>query len=169
MIRESVLLLLMGLLLIAPFGTTGLSQTSDSGWKWPCGEHQNLLRDKAKNPIWIPSDKAKKRATYLAPIKLLCCTNEDVLGTATVDVVINEKGRVVCAVARSGHALLQAAAVQAAFNSKFLPWKIKGKPVSVFAKLSFNYPESADDKEPTPDKPTERTRTLVVSRGRLCN
>jgi protein TonB len=52
-------------------------------------------------------------------------------------VTVDEEGNVVAAKAVSGHPLLQAAAVDAARQSKFKPTLIEGKPVKVSAVISY--------------------------------
>jgi protein TonB len=52
-------------------------------------------------------------------------------GVVTVDVVLDETGKVVAANASSGPAVLRDAAVQAALKAKFSPTKLSGQPVKV--------------------------------------
>lgn len=58
-------------------------------------------------------------------------------GTVTVQVTIDESGRVISAHAVSGHPLLQQAAVQAAYQAKFPPKKLTGV-------LTYNFYEGMD-------------------------
>lgn len=58
-------------------------------------------------------------------------------GTVGVRVTVDEEGNVVRAEAVSGHPLLQAAAVDAARQSKFKPAVVEGKPVRVSAVISY--------------------------------
>jgi periplasmic protein TonB len=64
---------------------------------------------------------------------------ERVSGTVTVDVVLDEKGRVVWAEAADGHELLRGAAVKAACQSRFSPVKISGRAVKAGGALSYNF------------------------------
>ncbi len=52
-------------------------------------------------------------------------------GTVTVQILVDESGRVVSANAVSGHPLLQQAAVSAARNARFSPTLLSGQPVKV--------------------------------------
>jgi protein TonB len=52
-------------------------------------------------------------------------------GTVTVQVVIDEEGKVIAARAVSSHPLLQEACVEAAKLALFAPIKLSGEPVKV--------------------------------------
>jgi protein TonB len=60
-------------------------------------------------------------------------------GAVSVQVLIDENGNVVSASAVSGHALLKAAAVQAARGAKFSPTKLSGQPVKVSGIITYNF------------------------------
>jgi TonB family protein len=60
-------------------------------------------------------------------------------GTVTVQVTVDESGKVISATAVSGHPLLQAAAVAAARQAKFAPTKLDGSPVKVTGVLTYNF------------------------------
>ncbi len=60
-------------------------------------------------------------------------------GTVTVQVTIDESGRVISARAVSGHPLLQAAAVQAANGARFSPTLLSGQPVKVTGVINYNF------------------------------
>ena len=60
-------------------------------------------------------------------------------GSVTVDVTVDETGRVVAAEAVSGHPLLRAAAVAAAKQAKFSPTLVQGEPVKVSGLLTYNF------------------------------
>ena len=60
-------------------------------------------------------------------------------GTVTVQVLIDESGNVISAQPTSGHPLLQAAAVNAARDSKFSPTKLGGQPVKVSGVIIYNF------------------------------
>lgn len=60
-------------------------------------------------------------------------------GSVNVEVLVDEKGNVVRAEAISGHQLLRAAAVEAAKKSKFQPFKVKGRSVSVNGIIVYNF------------------------------
>lgn len=60
-------------------------------------------------------------------------------GTVTVQVTLDESGKVISARAVSGHPLLQASAVQAAYGARFAPTLLSGQPVKVIGVLVYNF------------------------------
>lgn len=60
-------------------------------------------------------------------------------GRVVVQVTIDESGKVISARAVSGHPLLQAAAVQAAYGARFSPTQLSGQPVKVTGTISYNF------------------------------
>ncbi|MDX6696475.1 MAG: periplasmic protein TonB [Blastocatellia bacterium] len=60
-------------------------------------------------------------------------------GTVIVQVTIDETGRVMSARAVSGHPLLQATSVQAAYQARFSPTQLSGQPVKVTGTISYNF------------------------------
>lgn len=60
-------------------------------------------------------------------------------GTVTVQVTIDESGKVISAHALSGHPLLQQSAVQAAYQARFSPTLLSGQPVKVTGVITYNF------------------------------
>ena len=60
-------------------------------------------------------------------------------GTVQVDVVLDESGKVLSAVASSGPAILREAAVQAALKARFSPTKLSGQPVKVSGVINYKF------------------------------
>ncbi len=60
-------------------------------------------------------------------------------GIVSVQVTIDENGNVISASAVSGHALLKASAVQAAYQAKFSPTLLSGVPVKVTGTINYNF------------------------------
>ncbi|HEV2763847.1 MAG TPA: energy transducer TonB, partial [Pyrinomonadaceae bacterium] len=60
-------------------------------------------------------------------------------GTVTVQIVVDEGGRVISATAVSGHPLLQQAAVSAARSARFTPTLLSGQPVKVSGVITYNF------------------------------
>lgn len=60
-------------------------------------------------------------------------------GTVTVQIVVDETGRVISASAVSGHPLLRAAAEAAARQAKFSPTQLSGQPVKVSGVITYNF------------------------------
>lgn len=62
-----------------------------------------------------------------------------VAGLVTVDVVVDETGKVISAVATSGPALLRDVAVQAALRARFSPTKLSGQPVKIAGLINYKF------------------------------
>jgi protein TonB len=62
-----------------------------------------------------------------------------VQGTVTVEILVDEQGRVVSATATSGPAMLREAARQAATLARFTPTQLNGQPVKVSGVISYNF------------------------------
>lgn len=60
-------------------------------------------------------------------------------GLVTVDVVLDETGKVVSATATSGPPMLRDAAVQAALKARFSPTKLSGQPVKVSGTINYKF------------------------------
>jgi TonB family protein len=68
-------------------------------------------------------------------------------GTVSVQVVVDEEGKVISAQAVSGHPLLRTAAVTAARQAKFSPTTLNGNPVKITGVLTYNFaPAKGEDK-----------------------
>ena len=60
-------------------------------------------------------------------------------GLVTVEVVIDENGKVISATAAHGPSILREAAIQAALRARFSPTKLSGQPVKVFGTISYKF------------------------------
>ena len=60
-------------------------------------------------------------------------------GVVTVQIVVDEEGKVISASAVSGHPLLQSAAVAAARQARFSPTLLEGQPVKVSGVITYNF------------------------------
>jgi TonB family protein len=60
-------------------------------------------------------------------------------GLVTVEVVIDEAGKVISAKAVEGHVLLRQAAMQAAQEARFSPTLLSGQPVKVSGQINYNF------------------------------
>ena len=60
-------------------------------------------------------------------------------GTVTIEVVIDETGKVIAAQAASGPTTLREAAVQAALRARFSPTKLSGQPVKVSGTINYKF------------------------------
>lgn len=60
-------------------------------------------------------------------------------GTVVVQVTVDEQGKVTSATAVSGHPLLRASAVSAAYSARFSPTVLAGKPVKITGVITYNF------------------------------
>lgn len=60
-------------------------------------------------------------------------------GVVEVEVVLDESGKVISAVARSGPGILKDAAVKAALKARFSPTKLSGQPVKVSGMINYKF------------------------------
>ncbi|HSK63113.1 MAG TPA: TonB family protein, partial [Pyrinomonadaceae bacterium] len=60
-------------------------------------------------------------------------------GTVTVEVILDETGKVVSATATTGPPILRDAAVQAALKARFSPTKLSGQPVKVSGVINYKF------------------------------
>ncbi|HEX8128358.1 MAG TPA: energy transducer TonB [Pyrinomonadaceae bacterium] len=74
-----------------------------------------------------------------APVYPSVAVVSNVSGMVVVQVLVDESGRVVTAEATSGNPLLREAAVDAAFQARFAPTRIKGQPVKVSGTVTYNF------------------------------
>ena len=114
-------------------------QTPDGKGEWHCKTLPNLLLNDEGKPVWFSSDQLKKRA-ILKPEPVVPgngCVWRDVI--ITVDVIVSEVGKVICAKFRKGkgHPLYLASAAMAAEKWTFNPIINDGKPVAVCGQLKF--------------------------------
>ncbi len=62
-----------------------------------------------------------------------------VQGAVTVQILVNEEGKVISAQTMSGHPMLLAAAKEAATRARFTPTKLSGVPVKVQGLITYNF------------------------------
>ncbi|HEU4794888.1 MAG TPA: TonB family protein, partial [Pyrinomonadaceae bacterium] len=60
-------------------------------------------------------------------------------GTVSVDVILDETGKVVSATATSGPTILRDAAIAAALKARFSPTKLSGQPVKVSGVINYKF------------------------------
>ncbi|MDQ1558527.1 MAG: periplasmic protein TonB [Pyrinomonadaceae bacterium] len=82
---------------------------------------------------------SSKIITKPAPPYPMIAKQARVQGPVTVEILVDEQGRVVSAQATSGHALLRMAAQQAAYQARFTPTSISGQPVKVSGVITYNF------------------------------
>jgi periplasmic protein TonB len=79
-------------------------------------------------------------ATYLpSPLYPETAKRMRQAGLVTVEVVIDENGKVISATAANGLSTLREAAIQAALRARFSPTKLSGQPVKVFGTITYKF------------------------------
>lgn len=95
---------------------------------------------KPPTQVRLPSTViSSKIITKPAPAYPVIARQAGVQGVVTVEILIDEQGRVVSARATSGHPLLRAAAQASAYQAKFSPTSISGHPVKVSGVINYNF------------------------------
>ena len=116
-----------------------------------CANEGPLLLDKARKPVWLNTDDLVKRAIHCVPPRMPALARQArIEGHVLVDILVAEKGRVVCAQLISGHPILAACAMQAAKDWTFRPIKQNGKPVGFRGHLRFHFSTGSDLKTESP-------------------
>ena len=91
-------------------------------------------------PVRLPSELiTSKTIDKPAPPYPQIAKAAGVQGAVSVQIVVDEQGRVVSAKATNGHPLLQHAAVQAAHRARFTPTILGGQPVKVTGSITYNF------------------------------
>lgn len=96
----------------------------------------------APRPILKPISGGVLNGTAInlpAPIYPETAKRMRTAGTVTVEVVLDETGKVVSANATSGPAILRDPAVQAALKARFSPTKLSGQPVKVSGIINYKF------------------------------
>ncbi|HKC64263.1 MAG TPA: TonB family protein, partial [Pyrinomonadaceae bacterium] len=80
-----------------------------------------------------------KAVSLPKPIYPPSARNARVSGMVTVEVVIDESGKVISAKAIDGHQFLREAAEQAARGARFSPTVLSGQPMKVSGQITYNF------------------------------
>ena len=96
----------------------------------------------APRPILKPVSGGVLNGTALSlpqPIYPEAAKRTRTAGLVSVEVILDETGKVISATAMSGPTLLREAAVQAAMRAKFSPTKLSGQPVKVSGTINYKF------------------------------
>ncbi|HKS11098.1 MAG TPA: energy transducer TonB [Pyrinomonadaceae bacterium] len=96
----------------------------------------------APRPILKPVSGGVLNGTALSlppPVYPEAAKRSRTSGVVTVDVILDETGKVVSATASSGPTMLRDAAVQAALKARFSPTKLSGQPVKVSGVINYKF------------------------------
>jgi TonB family protein len=96
----------------------------------------------AQRPILKPVSGGVLNGTAItlpAPMYPDAARRMRVSGVVVVEVIVDETGKVVSAIASSGPASLRETAVQAALRARFSPTKLSGRPVKVAGIINYKF------------------------------
>jgi TonB family protein len=116
-----------------------------------CTTDQPLYADPDGKPIWLDTDSLLKSATHcIAPKMPALARNARIEGYVSVDILVNDKGKVWCARLVSGHPMLASYAIDAAKDWAFRPMKQEGKAVWFYGHLRFHFSTGDIKKDENP-------------------
>jgi TonB family protein len=134
------------LMLIGAISLTNISDAVDS-----CKCDGPLLTDKDGKPIWLnTNDLIKGAAHCVAPQMPPLARQAEIDAYVSVDILVDEKGKVVCVRLIKGHPLGASSAIEAAKNWVFRPKTERGKSVSFYGHLRFHFSTGPTAKNENP-------------------
>jgi protein TonB len=96
--------------------------------------------DPPKPPTVVSKGVITSQATYLPkPIYSEIAKRLHIQGTVSVQVLVDEQGRVISAKAVSGSSFLVPEAQKAALQARFSPTLLSGQPVKVSGLITYNF------------------------------
>lgn len=106
--------------------------------KVPCKKDEAANQPRVRRPIMggVLNGKAVSKPAPIYPEEAKA---QGISGVVTVEVLIDEEGKVESVRGVSGHLLLQEAAVNAARQARFTPTRLSGQPVKVSGRLTYNF------------------------------
>jgi outer membrane biosynthesis protein TonB len=110
----------------------------------PCALRTEVLKNKHERTIWLEPDEMVDRAIENAQ------PNRDAhfrgSGYVLVNVLVDRKGKIICAITINGHPLAKEAAMSAALKWTFKPMVTGSRPISFLGHLLFYFPYSDSDR-----------------------
>lgn len=117
-----------------------LSQSEQSEGKKTCSPGRSVGRNKRGNPVRLSSEDLMSLVVEKAPLNPPALLGRNNLhGIVKVEVLVNENGKVHCALGRSGHPFARDSAVRSVSRWVFKPYVIDGKAKSVIGILALPY------------------------------
>jgi TonB family protein len=116
-----------------------------------CTTQQPVYADRDGKPIWSETDSLLKRATHCTAPKMPALLRQAELeGYVSVDILVNDTGKVSCVRLVSGHPILASSAINAAKDWTFRPMKQDGKAVWFYGHLRFHFSTGEIKKDENP-------------------
>jgi Ca-activated chloride channel family protein len=115
----------------------------------PVGISSMIFSPTPPTPVSVPKQISGgvlngKAVSLPKPSFPAAASSVGVSGQVSVQVIVDENGRVISAVPVSGHALLKASAAEAAKRSTFSATKMSGQPVKVSGIITYNFQGAQD-------------------------
>jgi hypothetical protein len=118
---------------------TGQVQMSIPASPALCGQRAGSATDENGKAIWLSSGDLMRRAADKTGLTFPMLDHGHLHGEVTLDLRIDDRGRVECAEATSGHPIAIAAAMAAIRNWRFEPYVRDGKRAPVLGHLTIAY------------------------------
>ena len=120
------------------------SQTTDPGIvndkNWSCLKRKDLLRDKEGRTVWQTSETLMDHVLEREPIERPGPLGKNKLrGVVTIRIVINNKGKVICAQGVAGHPMAIGPAIHSVRKWTFKVFTTGGKRKSTVGVLDLPY------------------------------
>jgi TonB family protein len=105
-----------------------------------CTTEQPLYANGSGKPIWLNTDSLLKRATHCeAPAIPTLAHQLRIAGYVSIDILVNDTGKVFCVQRVRGHPMLTGSATEAAKKWTFLPKRQNGRNVWFYGRLRFRF------------------------------
>lgn len=106
---------------------------------WACAQKSSAARDEHGEPIWLNSEDLLRRAVHRTDLAFPMLDRGRLHGVVKVDVLIDSRGNVACALAITGHPIAIASAVSSVRTWRFTPFTRNAKAIPVFGHLVIPY------------------------------
>jgi TonB family protein len=106
---------------------------------WACTQKSSVARDEHGAPIWLNSEDLFRRAVHKTDLAFPMLDRGRLHGVINVDVLIDARGNVACALAISGHPIAIASAMSAIRTWRFKPFTQDAQAIPVFGHLVIPY------------------------------
>jgi TonB family protein len=105
-----------------------------------CTTDQPLYASRSGKPIWLDTDSLLRSAAHCeAPIMPSLARQMRIRGYFSVNMLVDDKGKIFCVKSFSGHPMLAGSALDAAKKWTFLPKTQYGKEVWFYGHLRFQF------------------------------
>jgi len=119
---------------------TVMSDVQPNGSKALCTTQQSVYADGRGKPIWFETDSLLKRTTHCTAPKMPDMARSlRVEGYVSVEILVNDTGKVSCVRLVNGHPMFASSAINAAKRWTFRPMKQDGKAVWFYGHLRFHF------------------------------